>query len=278
MRTHATLGTPDQEPWSYGVVHESINRAAIELRYQLLPHIYNVLHGVERHRSAGDAAAAPRVSRRPPHLRPDDEFLFGRDLLIAPVLQEAQREREIYLPKGEWFDFWTGRRYESGPGGLVARVRVTLDSTPIFVRGGALCLRQPVVQHTGQMNGKALEVQVFPATSSDGTLYEDDGETMVHAGRLDAPALQSDTNGDDDDARRRRAGRLVSCPRRAISSSRWSRSGEPTRVTSGTATLTRYTPAEPSTHASGWTIALDTGFLVVKQPDTFAAMHVVIER
>jgi alpha-glucosidase len=278
MRTHTTLGTPDQEPWSYGVVHESINRAAIELRYQLLPHIYNVL---QESSVTGLPAMRPLLLEYPDDRRTyglDDEFLFGRDLLIAPVLQEAQREREIYLPKGDWFDFWTGRRYESGPSGLVARIRVTLDSTPIFVRGGGFVFRQPVVQHTGQMSGKALEVQVFPATSSDGTLYEDDGETMAYAQgasmrrRFSQTRTATTTTLDvaaPDGSYRPAARDLILS---VVSN------GEPSRVTSGTATLTRYTPAELSTHASGWTVAPDTGFLVVKQPDTFAAMHVVVER
>ena len=104
--------------------------------------------------------------------------MFGRDLLLAPVLQEAERVREVYLPKGEWFDFWTGRRYD---GGSNARIPVTLESIPIFVRGGAFVFSQPVVQHTGEMAGKPLEVQVFPAATSEAVIYEDDGETMAYA-------------------------------------------------------------------------------------------------
>src|SRR4029450_9047774 len=56
MRTHTTLGTPDQEPWSFGTVHEAINRSAIELRYRLLPHIYKVMAAWG---AAGVAATAP---------------------------------------------------------------------------------------------------------------------------------------------------------------------------------------------------------------------------
>ena len=188
MRTHTTFGTPDQEPWSYGTVHEAINRSAIELRYRLLPHIYNVM---AESSTSGLPAMRPLVLEYPDDPRTwglDDEFMLGRDLLLAPVLQEAQRERDIYLPKGEWFDFWTGRRYE---GGVNARIPVTLESIPIFVRGGAFVFSQPVVQHTGEMAGKPLEVQVFPAAASDGGHLRgrrrDDG---LCAGRVDAAALQ----------------------------------------------------------------------------------------
>ena len=204
----------------------------------------------------------------------DDEFMLGRDLLLAPVLQEAQRERDIYLPKGEWFDFWTGRRYE---GGVDARIRVTLESIPIFVRGGAFVFSQPVVQHTGEMPGKPLDVQVFPATTSDAVIYEDDGETMAYTQgasmrrRFTQSRNQTTTTID------------VAAPegsfrppaRDLVLSVHWS--GEPSRVTSGATALTRYPPQELATHPSGWTVS-DTGFVVVKQPDTFGALHVVIER
>jgi alpha-glucosidase len=114
MRTHTALGTPDQEPWSYGTLHEAINRAAIEMRYKLLPHIYNVMYEAS---TSGIPAMRPLVLEFPDDPRTwglDDEFMFGSDLLIAPVLHESERQRELYLPKGDWYDFSSGRRYEGG--------------------------------------------------------------------------------------------------------------------------------------------------------------------
>ena len=90
MRTHTAIGTPDQEPWSYGTVHEAINRSAIELRYRLLPHIYNVM---AESSATGLPAMRPLVLEYPDDPRTwglDDQFMLGRDLLLAPVLQEAQ--------------------------------------------------------------------------------------------------------------------------------------------------------------------------------------------
>ena len=277
MRTHTTIGTPDQEPWSYGTVHESINRAAIELRYELLPHLYNVL---AESSATGLPAMRPLVLEYPDDRRTwglDDEFMLGRDLLLAPVLQEGQREREIYLPKGEWFDFWTGRRYEGGPSGLVARIRVTLESIPIFVRGGGFVFRQPVVQHTGEMAGTPLEVQVFPASSSDATLYEDDGETMAYAQgasmRRRFSQTRTATTTTVDVAAPEGSFRPVARDLVLLVVA----TGEPSRVTNGSVTLTRYTAQELATHPSGWTIS-DTGFVIVKQPDSFGALHIVVER
>ena len=116
MRTHTTFGTPDQEPWSYGTRHEAVNRRAIELRYELLPHIYQVMK---------EASETGLPALRPMFLEyPEDgetygmqeQLMFGRDLLVAPVLREGATEREVYLPAGEWYDYWTGRPVGGGAG------------------------------------------------------------------------------------------------------------------------------------------------------------------
>jgi alpha-glucosidase len=275
MRTHTAFGTPDQEPWSYGTMHEAINRRAIELRYQLLPHIYNVMYESS---TTGLPALRPLFLEFPEDSATwsmDEQFMLGRDLLIAPVLREGELQRDVYLPKGEWFDFWTGRRHEGGKG---LGVPVTLDTTPVFVRGGAFIFRQPVVQHTGEMPGQPLEVHVFPATASESTLYEDDGET--HAYRKDGFMRRTFRQ-----ARAAEASATIdmSAPegsyrpkaRDLVFQVRWD--GEPRRVSTGTTALTRYTSQELATQASGWTIS-DTGFVVVKQPDRFEALRIVIER
>src|SRR5262245_42134679 len=268
MRTHTTLGTPDQEPRSYARSHEAINRSAIELRYQLLPEIYNL---VAESAATGLPAMRPLVLEYPDDSRTwglDDEFMLGRDLLLAPVLQEAQRERDLYLPKSEWFDFWTGRRYE---GGKNVRIPVTLDSIPIFVRAGAFVFRQPVVQHTGEMGGKPLEVHVFSAAASDGALYEDDGETMAYAQgafmRRRFTQSRTTTSATIDIAAPE--GSFRPAARDLVLSVQWS--GDVNRVTSGSTTLTRFPAAELTMHPSGWAVS-DTGFVIVKQSDPFSAL------
>jgi alpha-glucosidase len=178
MRAHTEAAAVDKEPWSYGARHEAVNRRAIELRYELLPEIYGVMEEASR---TGIPAMRPMFLEFPEDRETwsrEDQLFFGPDLLAAPVLREGVVSREVYLPAGEWFDFWTGAPVA---GGRAFRVPVTIDSLPIYVRAGAFVFRQPVVQHTGQMPGQPLLVHVYPAARSEGSLYEDDGETMAYA-------------------------------------------------------------------------------------------------
>ncbi len=171
-RGHSQKGTQDREPWAFGPEYEALNRQAIELRYQLLPYLYTVFEEAAR---TGVPVMRPLFLEYPADRRTyrlDTAFLLGRDLLIAPVLVEGARSREVYVPEGEWFDFWTGEKI-IGP--RQARVEAPLDRVPIFVRGGAIIPMQPVVQYVDEVPVDPLILNVFPGRVCEGALYEDDG-------------------------------------------------------------------------------------------------------
>src|SRR5579862_6754309 len=177
MRSHTELGTPDKEPWAFGWEYEEINRRTIELRYELLPYIYNVMQQASE---TGDPALRPLFLEFPNDERADgidDEFLFGSDLLVAPVLWQGFKGREVYLPAGDWYDYWAGKHYKGNSSFYVA---APIESIPIFVRGGGFIFRQPVVQNTGQMSGQPLRVLIAPGKESESSYYEDDGESMEY--------------------------------------------------------------------------------------------------
>jgi len=178
MRTHTDLPNPDKEPWSFGPQFEAINKRTIELRYELLPYIYNAMHETAK---TGIPAMRPLFVDFPEDETAaalDDEFLFGSDLLVAPVLWEGAVERSVYLPRGDWYDYRTGQRFE---GGQSITVPAGLDVLPLFVKGGAFIFRQPVVQCTGEMPGNALHVLIAPAAKSDAIFYEDNGLSLDYA-------------------------------------------------------------------------------------------------
>src|SRR5206468_2307721 len=124
-----------------GTEHEAISRRAIELRYHLLPQLYNAMNEAAE---SGVPAMRPLLldySNDEGTYGTDDEFLFGSDLLVAPVLEEGATERGVYLPAGEWYDYWSGAHYSGGKG---ITAPVTLASLPLYVRGGAFLFTQPV--------------------------------------------------------------------------------------------------------------------------------------
>jgi alpha-glucosidase len=270
MRTHTTFGTPDQEPWSYGSRHEELNRRAIELRYELLPHVYNVMREAS---DTGVPALRPLFLEHPEDPRTwslDDQAFFGRDLLIAPVLTEGATQRDVYLPAGDWYDFWTGRRHA---GGQTVRVPVTLASVPVFVRGGAFVFRQPVVQHTGEMPGRPLEVAVYPAPRSEARLYEDDGESLAYRrGEFVVRRFEQQRTATSCTVRVGAAdGPYRPAARDLVVSIRWD--GVPRTVSVGGRPLAR---TEPAASGHGWSLG-DDGFVRVRLADRWDAFAVTVE-
>ena len=177
MRTHTVINSADQEPWSYGSRYEEINRKTIELRYRLLPYIYNAMV---------EAAHTGIPPMRPLAFEfPEDgeyawngtEFMFGDDLLIAPVLSPGATKREVRLPKGIWYEFATGKSLQ---GNKHVTVDAPVDRIPIFVRAGAIIPSQQVMQYSDQTPINPLTLTVYPAEESRTSYYEDDGHSFEY--------------------------------------------------------------------------------------------------
>lgn len=154
---------------------EPICRKYMELRYQLMPYLYSAVW--EGHKTGlptmralwlhypDDAAAVKR----------GDEYLWGRDILVAPVTEKGATTRKLYLPRGPWYDFWTEERVE---GGREITRPVDLATMPLYVRGGALLPLGPVKQFTGEKVNAPLRLQIYTGAGGKFTLYEDDGITL----------------------------------------------------------------------------------------------------
>src|SRR5271170_2426689 len=176
-RDHTTKDSADQEPWVHGPEQEAIRRRYIELRYRLLPYIYT---GVEEMSRTGVPLMRP-VFLEYPQARDfyseNREFLFGRDLLVAPVLTEMVDAIEDRFPPGEWYDFWTGEKHDDAHR---PKRRVELDQLPLYVRAGAIIPEQPLVQNTGEKPDGPLELRVYPGSDCSGWIYLDDGHTYAY--------------------------------------------------------------------------------------------------
>lgn len=127
-------GNEPREPWEYGDEAERIVRRFARLRYRLLP--YYVSYGCEAART-GVPVTRPMLLEfqdDPAARNRATQHMIGRELLIAPVLSPDDRV-EVYLPDGEWIDYWTGE-YRDGP--THVRREVPLSRTPLFVRAGSV--------------------------------------------------------------------------------------------------------------------------------------------
>lgn len=187
FRSHGT-NTP-REMWRFGEPGDRTYETLAtfdELRYRLLPYVYS-LAGWETHRAyttfrhlAFDFREDERVHDVA------DQFMFGPALLVCPItepmyygpdstpLEGTAKAREVYLPDGtDWYDFWTGARYD---GGQTILADAPLEKLPLFVRAGSIVPMGPVVQHTAAAPDAPWEVRLYPGRDGTFDVYEDAGD------------------------------------------------------------------------------------------------------
>ncbi len=154
---------------------EPILKKYLELRYRMMPYLYSAAR--ETHETGlpimraiwlhypDDSIAVSR----------GDEYLWGRDVLVAPVTEKGASERRLYLPRGDWYDFWTE---EKVAGGREINRPVDLATMPLYARAGAIIPFGPIKQYTGEKVDGPLTLIVYPGADGAFTLYEDDGATF----------------------------------------------------------------------------------------------------
>ena len=170
-----------RQPWRYGPIAERAATHAIRLRYELLPYIYS--YAWHDH-VAGVGLVRPLTFGWPgdPNVRSDSsEWLFGKYLLVSPVVEQDQTEARIYLPAGVWTDWSSGRVYLGGRPITVALDSKSWSDIPLFIRQGAIIPTQPVEDYVGERPITTVRVEVFPdAKQTDFDYYDDDGKTYAY--------------------------------------------------------------------------------------------------
>jgi alpha-glucosidase len=169
FRTHSAFHLPAREPWRWEPSLVDAVRPVLELRYRLLPYLYTLAWEASQ---TGAPLARPLWWESPDDSRlwrVDDAFLLGRDLLIAPVVEEGARRRSVELPDGAWQQLGTERVYH---GGGTVELEASLDTIPVLVRAGAVV---PLDE-----NG-ARTLSLYPPQPPDGTprestVYDDEGD------------------------------------------------------------------------------------------------------
>lgn len=175
--------------WAYDAMIK-----AIKLRYRLLPYIYSTAgdcvqnSGSMMRALVMDYAADKKASRL------NDEYLFGRNILVKPVtdplytwkdkekkghtiypdVRKAAAPVNVYLPKGnKWYDFWSNTQYE---GGQDIQRLCPIDIMPVFIKAGTILPFGPEVQYSSEKPWDELEIRVYPGADGKFTLYEDEGD------------------------------------------------------------------------------------------------------
>ena len=166
------------EPVFHEVKVMELAKKAIELRYELIP--YNYTTAFENNQT-GLPLMRPLFFEEPENTKlyaVSDTYLWGDNFLISPVLDQGLKEKQVYFPStSNWFDFYTGDKYEAG---IQSTIPIVSDHIPVFVRGGAFIPMADVVQSTKHYSTKHLNLHYYfdpSVTHSDDVLYDDDGET-----------------------------------------------------------------------------------------------------
>ena len=171
FRIHYAKGTRNQEVFSFDKATMDACRVSLDLRYHLLPYIYDLAH-------ADMPILRPLVLEFPEdeHVWAlTDQCMLGSSLMAAPVMTPGITARAVYLPRGVWYDYYTGKRYT---GGKYILAEAPLERIPLFARAGAVIpVSQGKPQSVEEIRQEALEV--FPGKGTH-THYCDDGETLAY--------------------------------------------------------------------------------------------------
>lgn len=173
MRNHAGKGSRKQEPWAFGSNVETHVAKAIRFRYEMLPYIYTV---AEEASQTGVGMMRPLVFEHPEDVETHnifDQFYFGKNLLVAPVVRPGQSQRMVYLPQGQWQNFWSGEVLE---GQQWVIVPAPFSLVPLFQRvGSALPTTLSALSTTTAQWGTIIW-KLSLTDAFEGSVFEDDGD------------------------------------------------------------------------------------------------------
>ncbi|WP_394355095.1 glycoside hydrolase family 31 protein [Bifidobacterium pullorum] len=182
-RLHSTCSPfSGKEPWNF---HEPVRSAMVDvlrLRQALMPYLYTM-----NWRAAvdGDPIVEPMYWANPnlgESYEVPDEFRFGTELVVAPVVDPMDKasmrgKADAWLPQGDWFDFFDGRRYAAAdPAGRRLAVWRTIDRIPVFTKAGGIVPMQSDPLSDMTVNPRALDVVIFPGADGSFAMREDSGE------------------------------------------------------------------------------------------------------
>ena len=174
FRNHSAMGTRHQEPWCYDNELLDIYRKAVNFRYQIIPYIYDLFYEASK---TGIPVFRPLVLEYEDDVNTfelNDELMLGNSLLASPVVLEGAKKKMVYLPKGNWYNYFTNEKFESG----YHIVDAPLDTMPVFIKEGAIIPEYPLKQYIDD-NEDTLILNVFNGNGSY-IHYQDNGSDFKY--------------------------------------------------------------------------------------------------
>jgi alpha-glucosidase len=175
-RAHSEIDTEPHEPWIFGPRVEAICREFLQLRYRLLPYIYSLFWEASQYGTPILRPLLYHFPNDPVTYSLHDQALLGSQLMVAPIYQPGREHRYVYLPEGEWYDWWTGEKL-AGPAHLLAYA--PLERIPLYVRAGAIIPGGPDLHYADEYPLDPLTLDIYPGNGAF-TFYEDDGHSFEY--------------------------------------------------------------------------------------------------
>jgi alpha-glucosidase len=164
-----------KEPWNYGEEALRNFKKYDSLRYTLLPYLYSQAYAMYK-------SGMPLMRALVLHYQDDenvynitDQYMLGDAMMVCPVTTKGAQTRTLYLPRGNWVNYWTG---ETMAGGRYYNIVTPLDMLPIFIKAGSVIPVQPVMNYVGEKQPDVITLDIYPGGNAQTELYEDDGKSL----------------------------------------------------------------------------------------------------
>lgn len=176
FRNHSNMYTRRQEPWAFGPRAEKIAKKSIELRYELLPYIYDLYYISHKEGLPIFRPMIMEYEKDMNLLNIREQFMLGENMIVAPVLYEGERSKTVYLPKGSWFNYFTMEKLQ---GGKWYKLPCELDEILVFIKEGAIIPTYNKKFRNVKERPNNILLKVF-GENAKGFHYNDDGHSMEY--------------------------------------------------------------------------------------------------
>ena len=170
-------GAPPTEPWLISESFTKAFRQSAEMKYKLMPYVYAQAKDCSERGLPMVRALLVEFPDDPGAWFVEDEYMFGSQILVAPML-ETGKSRTVYLPRGKWIDYQTGKVYEGG----YQTIPTAEIPCVILVKDGSLIPHVPVAQNTGDIKWDKVELKAYKAdaTKCTGLLFRPGDKELQH--------------------------------------------------------------------------------------------------